>query len=48
MPILETRASIPSGHFSDDVIVKAIIRVGLWWTKLFQDATMFVKKFYVY
>lgn len=44
VPILEhAHASVPGGHFSADVTVKAIMRAGLWWPTLFQDAALYVK-----
>ena len=44
VPILEhAHASVPSGHFLVDETAKAIMRAGLWWPTLFQDATLYVK-----
>lgn len=44
VPIMgHAHACIPSGHFSADVKTKEIMRAGLWWPILFQDAAMFVK-----
>ena len=44
VPILEhAHASVPGGHFSVDVTGKAIMKAGLWWPLLFQDATLYVK-----
>ena len=31
------------GHFSADIIAKAIMRAGLWWPTLYKDAAEFVK-----
>ena len=42
--ILEhAHASILEGHFLADVTAKAIMRAGLWWPTLFQDAMIYVK-----
>lgn len=44
VPILEhAHASVPGGHFSAEVTTKAIMRAGLWWPTLFQDAALYVK-----
>ena len=44
VPILEhAHASVPGGHFLTDVTAKAIMRAGLWWPTLFQDAALYVK-----
>ena len=37
-------SSIPGGHFLASVIAKTIMRVGLSWPTLIQDAKVFVKK----
>ena len=44
VPILEhAHASVPGEHFSANVTAKEIMRAGLWWPTLFQDATLYVK-----
>ena len=37
-------SSIPGGHFSASVTAKTIMRAGLWWPTLLQNAEIFVKK----
>ena len=45
LAILEhAHSSIPGGHFLASVMAKTIMREGLWWPTLMQDAEVFVKK----
>ena len=37
-------SSIARGHFLASVTAKTIMRAGLWWPTLLQDAGIFVKK----
>ena len=34
---------IAGGHFSTDISDKAILKSGIWWPTLFQDATIYVQ-----
>ena len=38
-------SSILGGHFSTSVMAKTIMRAGLWWPTLMQDAKVFMKKY---
>ena len=41
--LTHAHASILGGHFSTKVMVKTIVRAGLWWPTFFKDAEQFVK-----
>ena len=44
MPILkQAHAEIGGGHFSINIIARAILMSGLWWPALFHNATAYVK-----
>ena len=46
MPILaQPHAGIVDGHFSVDIMAKAILMLGRWWLTLFHDATIYVQDF---